>query len=157
MHHKDFSYYPRKPPVMYLIRKQNIIDKLEQSRRKTAWMGALPRIFPESEIMNFFKDFHPVDCVVYEKEPKNIFSFIKFSNEQERNQAIISKKNSTFKGYNVVVNRSFNAFKGPRLPVGEYSDEIKGIYKVDIEEFIEWIFEEEEDYYFEEGDLFFEE
>ena len=89
--------------------------ELEKSRCQTVWMGGIPKNTKESEILEFFKAYDPVDCNIIEKEKTNRFAFIYFSNERDRDNAIIGKKNCQFKGVKVIVNRSFNAYEGPRL------------------------------------------
>jgi RNA recognition motif-containing protein len=71
----------------------------------------------EKEILDFFKDFNPVDCTIIDKDNAhtNRFSFIQFRNEMDRDSAIQAKRGAIFKGISVVVNRSFNAYEGPRL------------------------------------------
>lgn len=97
--------------------------ELEKSRCQTVWMGGIPKRTKESEILEFFEDYNPIDCNIIEKSKTNRFAFIYFSNELDRDNAITGKKNCLFKGEKVVVNRSFNAYEGPRIGGKERIDE----------------------------------
>lgn len=97
--------------------------ELEKSRCQTVWMGGLPKNTSEEEIMKFFENYDPVDCKIIKKSDTNRFAFINFCNEHDRDNAIAGKKNCLFKGVKVVVNRSFNAYEGPRLGGRERIDE----------------------------------
>ena len=98
-----------------MFRIRQYIGELEKSRCKTAWMGQIPRNTSKKEILNFFADYNPVSCKIIEKSETNRFAFIYFNNENDRDNAIAAKRGCTFKGNPVVVNRSFNAYEGPRL------------------------------------------
>jgi RNA recognition motif-containing protein len=90
------------------------LSELEKNRCRTVWMSPIPPKTSRNQILNFFQEFDAIDCAIHEKNG-NCFSFIAFATEQDRDEAIASKRNSVFRGIEVVVNRSFNAFKGPRL------------------------------------------
>ncbi|KAK8865120.1 hypothetical protein M9Y10_010653 [Tritrichomonas musculus] len=98
--------------------------ELERSRCQTAWMGGIPRNTSKKEIMDFFEDYNPVSCKIIERSTTNRFAFINFMNERDRDNAIEGKKNCLFKGVQVVVNRSFNAYEGPRLGGKERYDDL---------------------------------
>lgn len=91
------------------------MGELERSRCKTVWMGGIPRNTSKKEVMDFFSDYNPVCCKIIERTETNRFAFIYFSNERDRDNAIAGKKNCLFKNQSVVVNRSFNAYEGPKL------------------------------------------
>ena len=78
-------------------------------------MGPLPKNTSKKQVLDFFKDYNPVSCKIIHKSETNIFSFIYFNNETDRDNAIAANKGKTFRGNSVVVNRSFNAYEGPRL------------------------------------------
>lgn len=99
------------------------IGELERSRCQTVWMGGIPKNTSKKEIMEFFADYDPVSCKIIQKDETNRYAFINFCNEQDRDRAISGKKNCLFKGVEVVVNRSFNAYEGPRLGGKERIDE----------------------------------
>lgn len=44
-------------------------------------MGGIPKRTKESEILEFFEDYDPIDCNIIEKSETNRFAFIYFSNE----------------------------------------------------------------------------
>lgn len=89
------------------------MGELEKSRCKTAWMGPIPTHTSHRELMQFFDGFHPVETKIVHKD--TTFAFILFENEMWRDSAIQSKGSCVFKGMKTVVNRSFNAFEGPKL------------------------------------------
>jgi RNA recognition motif-containing protein len=89
------------------------LGELEKSRCCTAWMSPIPQNTSRRDILDFFKEYQAVECRIVEKN--NRFAFINFPNETLRDSAIAAKRGSTFKGVDVVVNRSFNAYEGPRL------------------------------------------
>ena len=91
------------------------MGELERSRCKTVWMGGIPKNTSKKEIMEFFKDYNPSCCKIIERSETNRFAFIYFTNEKDRDNAIAGKKSCLFKNVSVVVNRSFNAYEGPRL------------------------------------------
>ena len=93
---------------------------LEKSRCCTAWVGQLPPQTTKQEVMDLFKDFAPLCCRVVTKvrlgSKENRFAFVYFEDEEIRDLAIAAKRHgSTIRGHPVIVNRSFNAFEGPRL------------------------------------------
>ena len=89
---------------------------LEKSRCCTAWVGQLPEKTTKKDIMDLFKEFNPQSCKIIEKTKTNRFAFVYFGDEQVRDRAIAAKSgNSTIRGQRVIVNRSFNAYEGPRL------------------------------------------
>lgn len=90
-------------------------ESLEKSRCKTAWMGPIPRKASQSDILKFFKDYSPSACKIIKKSETNRFAFIYFPSETLRDAAISAKCNEMFKGVQVVVNRSFNAYSGERI------------------------------------------
>jgi RNA recognition motif-containing protein len=90
------------------------MGELEKSRCRTAWMSPIPDNTSKAQIIEWFRDYGAIDCTIQEKD-NNRFAFVAFATEQERDMAIQAKKNTTFRGVTVVVNRSFNAFRGPRL------------------------------------------
>lgn len=55
--------------------------ELEKSRCQTVWMGGIPKRTKESEILEFFEDYDPIDCNIIEKSETNRLAFIYFSNE----------------------------------------------------------------------------
>ena len=90
--------------------------ELEKSRCCTAWVGQLPPQTSKAEVMALFEDFAPLACRVINKTESNRFAFVYFANEELRDLAIAAKRHgSTIKGRPVIVNRSFNAFEGPRI------------------------------------------
>ena len=78
-------------------------------------MGPLTSKATNAEIMEFFKEFNPVTCKIINKGYGNRFSFIYFHNEIDRDNAIEAKNHQLFKGAEVVVNQSFNAYSGEYL------------------------------------------
>ena len=92
------------------------MKELEKSRCCTAWVGQLPEKTTKKEVMDLFKEFNPMSCRIIEKTKTNRFAFVYFGDEQVRDRAIAAKcHNSTIRGHPVIVNRSFNAYEGPRL------------------------------------------
>ena len=65
--------------------------------------------------MDFFKDYQPVSFKIIKKDGGAPFSFVYFPSESLRDAAIEGKKGGQINGVDVVVNRSFNAFEGPRI------------------------------------------
>lgn len=90
-------------------------ESLEKSRCKTVWMGPIPKNTSKRQILDFFKDYNPLECKIIEKTSTNRFAFIYFPDETSRDNAIQGKKGCLFRGENVVVNRSFNAYTGEKL------------------------------------------
>jgi RNA recognition motif-containing protein len=68
----------------------------------------------KTQILEWFGEFGAIDCQIREKDG-NRFAFVTFATESDRDRAIEAKRNCLFQGQQVVVNRSFNAFRGPRL------------------------------------------
>ena len=97
---------------------------LERSRCRTAWVGQLPAQVSKREVLNLFTEYSPLDCKIIDKGGGNRFAFVLFADEQTRDRAIMNKRNSTIRGQQVIVNRSFNAYEGTRLGGKErYDDE----------------------------------
>lgn len=111
---------------MYRYRYAMSIGEAERSRCHTAWMGPVPRNASKRSIMEFFREYNPVECKIIDKGGTNRFSFILFNNEVDRDNAINAKCNCEFLGEKVVVNRSFNAYEGLRLGGRERYDEWTG-------------------------------
>jgi RNA recognition motif-containing protein len=98
------------------------LGALERSRCKTAWMSPIPEKTTRQQILEWFSDYSACDCNICEKNG-NRFAFVEFPNEQLRDSAIAAKRGGMFRGVSVVVNRSFNAFEGPRLGGRERVDD----------------------------------
>ena len=87
--------------------------ELERSRLQTAWIGPLPKYCSRNQIMTFFEKYDPLDCQIFTEN--NGFAFVYFATQFDRNNAISNLNGKFLNGTKVVVNRSFNAFRGPRL------------------------------------------
>ena len=107
-------------------------------------MGGIPKNTSKKEVMDFFKDYNPICCKIIERSETNRYSFIYFNNERDRDNAIAGKKNCSFKNTSVVVNRSFNAYEGPRLGGKQ---KIRSIFADDSDDDLLEYFGEESRYY----------
>ena len=87
---------------------------LEKSRRHTVWVGGLPGNVTEKQIMEFFRGYNPLSCKII-RDGGSPYSFTYFATEEQANAALAGKRGCKLNDHEVIVNISFNAYRGPRL------------------------------------------
>jgi len=77
----------------------------------TCFMAPIPKHTRDSEILEFFRNYNPIDCKKIIKSETNIFTFIRFSSYNDCERAYNELNGKVFKGNTVVVNCSYNDFE----------------------------------------------